>query len=98
MDAAGTRWKGDLAVVATGAAYDDLPGRAGMAARLRRVRLQMLETAPLPCTLTTSLADADSLRYYPAYETAPLEELGAQNAVSADTACSFSWSSVPTAG
>ena len=35
-------------------------------------RLQMLETAPFAGTLTTSLADADSLRYYPAYEVAPL--------------------------
>jgi FAD dependent oxidoreductase TIGR03364 len=84
VDAAGTRWEGDLVVVATGAAYDDLPAAQGMAARLRRVRLQMLETAPLPATLTTSLADADSLRYYPAYETAPLEELGTQDAVSAE--------------
>ena len=84
VDAAGTRWEGDLVVVATGAAYDDLPGAQGVAAKLRRVRLQMLETAPLPATLTTSLADADSLRYYPAYETAPLAELGAQHAVAAE--------------
>ncbi len=83
VDAAGTRWAGDFAVVATGAAYDDLPGAQGVAARLRRVRLQMFETAALPVTLTTSLADADSLRYYPAYESAPLAELGAQQTVAA---------------
>ena len=83
VDAAGTRWAGDLAVVATGAAYDHLPGLAPQTAQLRRVRLQMLETAPFAAGLTTSLADADSLRYYPAYEVAPLDALGSQSAVAA---------------
>ena len=54
-----------------------------MTTRLRRVRLQMLQTAPFPTTLTTSLADSDSLRYYPAYEAAPLAELGVQTPVAA---------------
>ena len=44
----------------------------------------MLETAPLSDVLTTSLADADSLRYYPAYEAAPLDALGEQAAVAAE--------------
>ena len=35
---------------------------------VRRVRLQMLQTAPFAGQLTTSLADGDSLRYYPAYD------------------------------
>ena len=43
----------------------------------------MLQTAPFVPTLTTSLADSDSLRYYPAYETAPLSQLGAQTPVAA---------------
>ena len=34
----------------------------------RRVRLQMLETAPYPGRLTTALADGDSMRYYPAFD------------------------------
>ena len=50
---------------------------------MRRVRLQMLQTAPYAPTLTTSLADADTLRYYPAYESAPLAELGEQTPVAA---------------
>jgi len=83
VDTTGTRWEGDLAVVATGAAYDHLPGTDALTTRLRRVRLQMLQTAAFPTTLTTSLADSDSLRYYPAYEPAPLARLGAQNAVAA---------------
>ena len=83
VDAAGTRWEGDLAVVATGVAFDHLPGSAGVASKLRRVRLQMFETAPFAARLTTSLADADSMRYYPAYEVAPLDDLGVQNEVAA---------------
>jgi FAD dependent oxidoreductase TIGR03364 len=82
-DTAGRRWEGDVVVLATGAAYDHLPGSQAVAARLRRVRLQMLQTAPYAPTLTTSLADADTLRYYPAYETAPLARLGAQTPVAA---------------
>jgi FAD dependent oxidoreductase TIGR03364 len=82
-DTAGRRWEGDVVVLATGAAYDHLPGSQAVAARLRRVRLQMLQTAPYEPSLTTSLADADTLRYYPAYEAAPLARLGAQTPVAA---------------
>jgi FAD dependent oxidoreductase TIGR03364 len=84
IDTSGTRWAGDLAVVATGAAYDHLPGTEDLGARLRRVRLQMLETAPFAPRVTTALADADTLRYYPAYEVAPLERLGGQSSVAAE--------------
>jgi len=84
LDSTGTRWEGDLVVVATGAAYDHLPGTGALAARLRRVRLQMLETAPFGPRITTSLADADTLRYYPAYERAPLSLLEQPGAVAAD--------------
>jgi FAD dependent oxidoreductase TIGR03364 len=83
VDVSGTRWEADLVVVATGAAYDHLPGTEAVAARLRRVRLQMLETAPFSGELTTSVADGDSLRYYPAYDVVPLDPLGAQNEVAA---------------
>jgi glycine/D-amino acid oxidase-like deaminating enzyme len=44
----------------------------------------MFETAPHTTALTTSVADADTLRYYPAYEGAPLEALGEQSAVAAE--------------
>jgi FAD dependent oxidoreductase TIGR03364 len=84
VDSIGTRWEGDLVIVATGAAFDHLPGSEALAARLRRVRLQMLETAPFAATLTTSLADADTLRYYPAYDVVPHDALGAQSPVAAD--------------
>ena len=65
------------------------PGRAGhrrhptgiagahlSAAPIRRCRLQMMQTAPLGEELTTSIADGDSFRYYPAYRDADLASLG----------------------
>jgi FAD dependent oxidoreductase TIGR03364 len=83
IDVTGTRWEADLVVVATGSAFDSLPGTERVAARLRRVRLQMLETERFARTVTTALADADTLRYYPAYAVVPLDALGAQGPVAA---------------
>jgi FAD dependent oxidoreductase TIGR03364 len=83
VDTTGTRWEGEVVVLATGAAYDHLPGSEPVAGRLRRVRLQMLETAPFATAVTTSLADVDTLRYYPAYESASLAQLGEQTPVAA---------------
>jgi FAD dependent oxidoreductase TIGR03364 len=83
IDVTGTRWEADLVIVATGAAFDSLPGTERVAARLRRVRLQMLETERFARTVTTALADADTLRYYPAYSVVPLDALGAQGPVAA---------------
>jgi FAD dependent oxidoreductase TIGR03364 len=81
VDSTGTRWEGDVVVLATGAAFDHLPGTEHLSTLLRRVRLQMLETAPFASQLSTSLADADSLRYYPAYEVVDRESLGLQSPV-----------------
>jgi FAD dependent oxidoreductase TIGR03364 len=83
VDARGERWEADLVIVATGAAFDHLEGTERLAARLRRVRLQMMETEPLGEVLTTPLADADTLRYYPAYEVVPRDPLGPQDVVAA---------------
>jgi FAD dependent oxidoreductase TIGR03364 len=83
VDSSGTRWDADLIVLATGAAFDQLPGTEQVEARVRRVRLQMLETEPYAGVLTTALADADTLRYYPAYEVVPQDLLGPQSPVAA---------------
>ncbi len=83
VDSSGTRWEGDLVVVATGAAFDHLPGTEQLWSRLRRVRLQMMETAPFAPLVTTSVADADTLRYYPAYDVVDPEPLGCQSAIGA---------------
>ena len=62
---------GDLVVLCTGANHTGIAGPhlASFAVPpLRRVRLQMLQTEPFAEHLTTSVADGDSLRYYPAYD------------------------------
>jgi FAD dependent oxidoreductase TIGR03364 len=61
----------DLVVLCPGAVFTGVTGRyLGSLARdgVRRVRLQMMQTAPLAERLTTAVADGDSLRYYPAYD------------------------------
>jgi FAD dependent oxidoreductase TIGR03364 len=83
VDAGGTHWEADLSIVATGASFDHLAGTAHVASRLRRVRLQMMETAPFAATLTTSVADADTMRYYPAYDVIDRDPLGVQSPVAA---------------
>jgi glycine/D-amino acid oxidase-like deaminating enzyme len=70
-DHTGDWYKADLVIVCTGAAQTGLvgPHLAGYdQSPLRRVRLQMMQTEPLDRRLTTSVADGDSLRYYPAYD------------------------------
>lgn len=69
----------DAVVLCTGAWLGGLVRElAGPDLPVRRVRLQMMQTAPLGEPLTTSVADADSFRYYPAYGSAALDELNAR--------------------
>ena len=58
----------DLVVLCPGAAHTGVAGRYLARGGVRRVRLQMMQTAPLAERITTALADGDSLRYYPAYD------------------------------
>ncbi|MEV5755842.1 TIGR03364 family FAD-dependent oxidoreductase [Streptomyces tendae] len=70
---------GDAVVLATGAWLGGLVRElAGPELPVRRVRLQMMQTDPLGEPLTTSVADADSFRYYPAYGSPALDELNAR--------------------
>jgi FAD dependent oxidoreductase TIGR03364 len=84
-DQRGRWYRGDLVVLCTGANFTGVAGPhlAAAAHHLRRVRLQMMQTAPLPEALTTSVADGDSLRYYPAYDVPSLALLGPQTPVAA---------------
>ncbi|MER7056813.1 MULTISPECIES: TIGR03364 family FAD-dependent oxidoreductase [unclassified Streptomyces] len=69
---------GDVVVLCTGAWLGGLVRElAGPGLPVRRVRLQMMQTDPLGEPLTTSVADADSFRYYPAYGSPALDELNA---------------------
>jgi FAD dependent oxidoreductase TIGR03364 len=73
-DHTGAWHQSDLVVLCPGAAHTGVTGRylagSGISgvSGLRRVRLQMMQTAPLAERITTALADGDSLRYYPAYD------------------------------
>jgi len=93
-DHTGTWHRGDRVILCTGANYTGVAGPHLAAGRhlaqdnngsgLRRVRLQMMQTDPLPDRLTTSVADGDSLRYYPAFDVPALAGLPAQPPVAAD--------------
>jgi FAD dependent oxidoreductase TIGR03364 len=88
-DQTGAWHRGDRVVLCTGAAHTGVAGAhlASFAAPpLRRVRLQMLQTEPFAGRLTTSIADADTLRYYPAYDLPGRAGLGPQAGVAADFA------------
>ncbi|NUT25703.1 MAG: TIGR03364 family FAD-dependent oxidoreductase [Streptomyces sp.] len=72
---------GDVVILCTGAWLGGLVRElAGPDLPVRRVRLQMMQTDPLGEPLTTSVADADSFRYYPAYASAALDALSAGQA------------------
>jgi FAD dependent oxidoreductase TIGR03364 len=83
-DHTGVWHSGDLVVLTTGAALTGVAGEHLFAAPIRRCRLQMMQTAPLGEELTTSVADGDSFRYYPAYRDAGLEALGPQRPIAAE--------------
>lgn len=83
IDHTGRCHAGDLVLVCTGADHQGVAAPALASVPIRRVRLQMFETAPPPRPVGPALADIDSLRYYPAYEGAPRRALGAQSAVAA---------------
>jgi FAD dependent oxidoreductase TIGR03364 len=76
IDDTGRRYQGDLAIVCPGAQLSGLArDLAGREIPVRRVRLQMMQTAPLGEPLTTAIADGDSLRYYPAFRGPALDAL-----------------------
>jgi FAD dependent oxidoreductase TIGR03364 len=78
VDGAGERHAGDVAILCPGAELHGLAQRVAGPLPVRPVRLQMAETAPLGSPLPTALADADSLRYYPAFAGPALERLRAE--------------------
>ena len=67
-DDSGAWHRGDWVFVCTGARRTGLVEQYVERPPTRRVRLQMLETAPYPGRVTTALADGDSMRYYPAFD------------------------------
>lgn len=71
----GDTYTGDSVVVTTGAWLSGLVRELAPELPVRRVRLQMAQTDPLDARLTTSVADGDSFRYYPAYAGEALDAL-----------------------
>ncbi len=80
-DQTGEVHRGDLVVVCTGADHRGIAGAHLATAPVRRVRLQMLQTEPFPTELTTSVADGNSLRYYPAFAGAGRDALHVASAM-----------------
>lgn len=78
------KYDGDLVIVCPGADHTSLFADQLAQQPLRRVRLQMASTEPLGEILTTSIADGDSLRYYPAYDVPALRELPPQHPIAAE--------------
>jgi len=67
--------EGDLVLVCAGAAHGGLVRELAGELPVRRVRLQMMQTAPWDQQLTTAIADGDSFRYYPGFAGSALDEL-----------------------
>ena len=86
LDHTGVCHDADLVLLCTGADHDGVAAAALAGLPLRRVRLQMLETAPLARSVGAALADIDSLRYYPVFAGAPREALGPQDKLGSDWA------------
>jgi FAD dependent oxidoreductase TIGR03364 len=88
-DHTGDWHRGDLVVICTGANHTGVAGPHLASYRqppVRRVRLQMMQTRPFGGRLTTSLADGDSLRYYPAFALPGRDRLRPQAPVAAAAA------------
>ncbi|WP_037570632.1 TIGR03364 family FAD-dependent oxidoreductase [Phaeacidiphilus oryzae] len=73
----GDTHRGDAVLLCTGATLGGLVRELDATLPLRRVRLQMMQTAPLGEELTTAIADGDSLRYYPGFAGPGLDALNA---------------------
>lgn len=82
-DHTGAEWRADVVILCPGAAHTGVAAPYLAEAPLRRCRLQMMQTEPLGERLTTSIADGDSLRYYPAFAGPALDALGPQPPVAA---------------
>ena len=83
-DDRGDRHAADLVVLCPGAWLTGLVRELSPHVPVRRVRLQLMQTEPLDEQLTTSIADGDSLRYYPAYDSATLDDAQPQEPVAAE--------------
>ena len=82
-DINGNKVSGDLMVICPGSAHQGFLVEFLEGAPLRRVHLQMGATEPFGASLNHSIADADSMRYYPAFKDLPLDTLAPQEPIAA---------------
>ncbi|MEU8900162.1 TIGR03364 family FAD-dependent oxidoreductase [Nocardia sp. NPDC048505] len=86
LDDQGRRFEADLVLDCPGAAHTGLTRELVGTIPVRRVRLQMMQTAPLGEPLTTAVADGDSFRYYPGFAGPEVDALNAEQSQSATAA------------
>lgn len=77
----GEIFEGDFLILCPGADYESLFKEQFDSAPIRKVYLQMMNTAPFDELITTSIADGDSMRYYPGYDVASLDHLPPQHPI-----------------
>ena len=80
----GTKFSGDLVAICPGSAHGGFLSDFLEGAPIRRVHLQMGATVPFAATLSHSIADADSMRYYPAFRNLDLASLPQQDPIAAE--------------
>jgi FAD dependent oxidoreductase TIGR03364 len=86
IDHRGVHYGGDHVVLCLGATLSGFGAELFENDPLRKVRLYMAETEPLGDTLTTSVANGDSFRYYPGFAEFAKDILDAQPSPAADFA------------
>ena len=71
----------DFLIHCPGADHSSLFKEQFDTAPIRKVYLQMMSTAPFDEEITTSIADGDSMRYYPGYDVPSLSKLPPQHPI-----------------
>jgi FAD dependent oxidoreductase TIGR03364 len=80
----GEVFEGDFLILCPGADHESLFKEQFDTAPIRKVYLQMMNTAPFGEEITTSIADGDSMRYYPGYDVSSLQHLPPQHQIASD--------------
>jgi len=83
-DIMGKKISGDLLVICAGAYHNGFLSEHMHGAPVRRVRLQMAATEPIAAKLGHSVADGDSMRYYPAFRELSIKNLPPQSALASE--------------
>ena len=84
VDTSGKDYSTDYVAFCAGAAHGGFLSEEMSDAAVRKVRLQMAATVPMKEKLSHSLADGDSLRYYPAFKNLSIDTLPRQSGIAAE--------------